>query len=249
MGAMASEITGVSIVCSTVCSGGHQRKHQSSASLAFLRWIHRWPVDSPHKGSVRREMFPFEYVIMETAVTWCRHYELLLMSFVVVGLGLLLERRTISTNNAPALWKVYMYAQKTCTHYEIPVQTWSPHIYIQYFLVFDFYTPVHSIDQTWWRHQMETFSALLALCAGNSPVIGEFPSLTKPVTRSFDVFFDLRLNKRLSKQSRRWWFETPSRSLWRHNNDVITAHILYSVLPGGWFLYVCTFYGPNRRLI
>ena len=68
---------------------------------------------------------------------------------------------------------------------------------------------------TWWRHQMETFSALLALCAGNSPVTGEFPS-QRPVTRSFDAFFDLRLNKRLSKQSRGWWFEMPSCSLWRH---------------------------------
>ena len=63
----------------------------------------------------------------------------------------------------------------------------------------------------WWRHQMETFSALLVLCAGNSPVTGEFPAqrpvLTgefpaqRPVTRSYDVFFDLRPNKRLSKQS------------------------------------------------
>ena len=50
---------------------------------------------------------------------------------------------------------------------------------------------------TWWRHQMETFSALLAICAGNSPVIGEFPA-QRPVTRGFDVFFHLRLNKRLS---------------------------------------------------
>ena len=50
-----------------------------------------------------------------------------------------------------------------------------------------------------WRQQMETFSALLALCAGNSPVTGEFPA-QKPVTWSFDVFFDLRLNHRLSKQ-------------------------------------------------
>ena len=49
----------------------------------------------------------------------------------------------------------------------------------------------------WWSHQMETFSVLLALCAGNSPVTPEFPS-QKPVTRSYDVFFDLRLNKRLS---------------------------------------------------
>ena len=50
----------------------------------------------------------------------------------------------------------------------------------------------------WWRHQMETFSVLLALCVGNSPVTGEFPS-QRPVTQSFDVFFDMCLNKRLGK--------------------------------------------------
>ena len=65
---------------------------------------------------------------------------------------------------------------------------------------------------TWWRHQMETFSALLAFCAG------EFPT-QRPVTRCFDVFFDLHLNKRLSKQWWGWWFEKPSCSLWRHCND------------------------------
>ena len=70
---------------------------------------------------------------------------------------------------------------------------------------------------TWWRHQMETFSALLAICAGNSPVTGEF-SAQRPVTRSFDVFFDLRRNKRLSKQWWGWWFETPPPPLWRHCN-------------------------------
>ena len=68
-----------------------------------------------------------------------------------------------------------------------------------------------------WRHQVKTFFALLALCVGNSPVIDEFPS-QRPVARSFDVFFDPRLNKRLSKPSWGWWFETPSYSLWRHCN-------------------------------
>ena len=67
---------------------------------------------------------------------------------------------------------------------------------------------------TWWRHQMETFNALLALCAGYSPVTGEF-SAQRPVTRNFDVFIEQRLNKPLRKQSRCRWFETPSRSLWR----------------------------------
>ena len=74
-------------------------------------------------------------------------------------------------------------------------------------------------SHSWWRHQMETFSALLALCAGNSPVPGEFPA-QRPVTRSFDVFFVLCLNQRLSKQSRGWWFETQSRPLWRHRNVI-----------------------------
>ena len=68
-----------------------------------------------------------------------------------------------------------------------------------------------------WRHQMETFSALLALCEGNPLVTGGFLS-QRPVTRSFDVFFDLHLNKRLSKQSWGWWFETLSYPLWRHCN-------------------------------
>ena len=64
---------------------------------------------------------------------------------------------------------------------------------------------------------METSSALLAICAGNSPVPGEFPT-QMPVTRSFDVFFDRRLNKRLSKQWWCWWFDTLSCPLWRHRN-------------------------------
>ena len=64
MNAMASQITSISIFCSAVCSDAHQRKHQSSALLAFVRVIRRWPVDSPRKGPVTRKMFPFDDVIM-----------------------------------------------------------------------------------------------------------------------------------------------------------------------------------------
>ena len=71
---------------------------------------------------------------------------------------------------------------------------------------------------------METFSALLALCVGNSPVTNEFP-WQRPVMQSFGVFFDLHLNKLLSKQSWGWWFETPLCPLWRHCD----AH------HAGWF--------------
>ena len=73
----------------------------------------------------------------------------------------------------------------------------------------------HHDDVFNWK--METISVLLTLCAGNSLVTGEFSS-HMPVTRSFDASFELGLNKRLSKQSRWRWFETPSRSSWRHCN-------------------------------
>ena len=74
MGAMASQITSLTIVYLTVHSGTDQRKHQSSASLTFMRGIHRWPVNSPHKWPVTRKIFPFDDVIMGCQVlcfnTW-----------------------------------------------------------------------------------------------------------------------------------------------------------------------------------
>ena len=71
-----------------------------------------------------------------------------------------------------------------------------------------------------WRHAdvIKWKRTLLVLCTGNSPVTGEFPA-QRPVMRSFDVSYDLRLDKGLSKQSWGWWFETPSRSLWRYYNS------------------------------
>ena len=68
MRTMAYQITAVSMVCSTVWSDGDQGKHLSSASLAFVGGIHRWPVNSPHKGPVTLKMFPFDDVIMRP--TW-----------------------------------------------------------------------------------------------------------------------------------------------------------------------------------
>ena len=76
-------------------------------------------------------------------------------------------------------------------------------------------------DVTKWKH----FPALLTLCAGNSPVNGEFRA-QRPVTGSFDVFFGQRLNKRLRKQSWGWWFESPWRSLWRHCNVIKTVYLI-----------------------
>ena len=104
------------------------------------------------------------------------------------------------------------------------------------------------VTLTWWLHQMETLSALLALCAGNSLVPDKFPS-QRPVTLSFDVFFDLCLNERLSKQLRHRWFGMSSRSLWLHSNahKNLESHFWHFVsVPSGsrncgflvtWFCY------------
>ena len=159
MRAIASQITDASSVCSNICAGADQIKHQSAASLTFMAGTGGFP----HKGPEKRKMFSFDGVIM-----------------------------TI----------------------------WIPHIV----------SALSYLDLAWWRHQMETFPALLAICAGNSPASGEFPT-QRPVTRSFDVFFDLRLNKRLSKQSWGWWFETLSRPSWRQCNGF---HIYCQMLV--WFV-------------
>ena len=125
MSTIASQITSLTIVYSTVYSGADQRKHQSSASLAFV-----WEFTG--------DWFPFDDVIMEGRVTV----------------------------------------------YAAVIHQWLVSC------------------QPWWRHPMEIFSSLLDLWEGNPPVTGGFPS-QRPVTRGLDVFFDLRQNKRLSKQPRR----------------------------------------------
>ena len=70
------------------------------------------------------------------------------------------------------------------------------------------------LTNAWWRHQMEAFFRV------TGPLFGEFTA-QRPVGRSFDVFFDLLLNKRLSKQFWGWWFETLSSPLWRHCNGFL----------------------------
>ena len=96
---------------------------------------------------------------------------------------------------------------------------------------------------------MEIFSALLAICAGNSPVTGEFPT-QRPVTRSFDVYFDLRPNERLSKQWWGWWFETLSRSLWRHRNVLvfIVAIATRMIIPQKYFCYQFIIFNPGNKI-
>ena len=113
-------------------------------------------------------------------------------------------------------WSCQWFEMLWCP-YDVTVTICSKHQYID------------GLVQRWRRHQMETFSTLLAICVGNSPVTGEFPA-QKPVTRSFDVFFDLCLNKRLSKQLWCWWFETPSRPIW-HHAYALELHLFCTMCP------------------
>ena len=98
--------------------------------------------------------------------------------------------------------------------------------------------------KSWWSHQIEKFSALLALCEGNSAVTGGFSSRS-PVTRSFNVFYDVRLNKQLSKHSRCRWFETPWHSLWRRCNPMIIKRAIgapkNNIFCATFFQHVSTF--------
>ena len=214
----ASQITSLTVVYSIVYSDANQRKHQSSASLAFVRGIHRWPVNSPHKGPVTRKMFPFDDVIIRTRASvtimmswqrlWC-HINCKRGYFITARSH---EHHSVSDNR----------------HLDCSVNSWvtskkipKGHGFGKDFDVMLLYRH-YIIHRPWWRHQMEKISALLAICAGNSPVTGEFPA-QRPVTRSFDVSSDLRLTNQLSKQSWGWWFETPSCLLWRHTNVYLGA--------------------------
>ena len=196
----------------------------------FVRGIHRSPVNSLHKGQRRGALvFTLIYawingwVNNREAGDWRRYRAN--HDVIVIYLSIWTEIRDVCCRyvgenclywNWTELYicrdqTLYYYSYQMCHHSNSSI-------------VISRYPSKKTFDsdplvlKTWWRHQMETFSASLALCEGNPPVIGGLSS-QRPVTRSFDVVFDLCLNKRLKKQSRRRWSETPSRSLWRLRND------------------------------
>ena len=135
---MASQITGASVVYSTVFSGADQTKHQCSASLAFVRGIHRWPVNFPHKGPVTWKMIPFGDVIMMgcTLLLWLyicsydanTYFWIQLMHVLIKiatkvryrGLFLKLNRATHATKQSPSFCSRYMVI-----HYRVCLQIYS----------------------------------------------------------------------------------------------------------------------------
>ena len=106
MGAMASPITSLIIVYSTVYSGSDHSKHQSSASLAFVRGIHRWPVNSSHKWPVTRKMFPFDDVIMNCK--WLTYH----LMFVEIECRLVMHIRVVN----PAVCSIVTVGEERNNH-------------------------------------------------------------------------------------------------------------------------------------
>ena len=155
MGAIASQITSLTIVYPTVYSDADQRKHQSSAPLAFVRGIHLVPVNSPHKWPVTRKMFPLDNVIIFTyflpsAPSYCR---------------------------TPSLSSVTRFITLQLAGDLLPVCHQPTTHHLRYLRIVSW---TERPSMPWWRHQMETFSTLLAFVRGihrspvNSPHKGQW---------------------------------------------------------------------------
>ena len=112
IGAIASQITSLTIVYSTVYSGADQRKYQSSASLAFVRGIHRGPVNSPHKWPVTRKMSPFDDVIMDTLT--CVNIDVLRIDLEnCMSLSMMLENHIMIFQRHRQKHEIKIYVEKT----------------------------------------------------------------------------------------------------------------------------------------
>ena len=178
-------------------------------------------------GAISQTVFSNPFSLMTFVIFWFRfHWNLLLRAQLTITqhwFGWMPEAEQAQA----VIWinDNLVYSSSICQNHLKWISSGKHSIYFVNHII----ASLREICLTWWRHKMETFSALLAICAGNSPVSGEFPA-QRPVTRSFDVFFDLRLNKRLSKQSWGWWFETLSCPLWRHRNVRIKMSAMKSTV-------------------
>ena len=161
-----------------------------------MRGIHRWPVNSPHKWPVTRSIWWRHHV---QAARYCKSFDNQKLMRLIKQDVFLIGNNCQWKN---AITNTYIVSKSlSMKNMVLPIFRRlfcikSPWDMLSYTTVTGYMSDAWT---AWWRHLMETFSALLAICAGNSPVTGEFPP-QRPVTRSFDVFFDLRLNKRLRKQ-------------------------------------------------
>ena len=173
MSAIASQITGVSIVYSTVCSGADQRKNATGHWTYLVCKFSTMADDDLATQGARAS------ATMNSVPPHWRHYDIYNTSI-----------RFLLQYNLPYVIKITY-----CINYHqfiilASLPLWIHRMFCLTSVVYNILCLFHC--HSLWRHQMETFSALLAFCIGNSPVTGEFPA-QRPVTRSFDVFFDLHL--------------------------------------------------------
>ena len=171
---------------------------QCNSNLPVLTNVDRirmWSVSSCPRLTFINHLLSTETVLILTCTT-CEN-----RSSITTHVSIALMDQRYTTRLTPR--------KRICGH-TCQMETW-------FAILNRYFCSIRKYIVAWWRHQMETFSELLVFCAGNSPAIGGFHS-QRPVTRSFDVFCNLCLNKPLNKQSWGWWFETPSRPLWRHCN-------------------------------
>ena len=163
MGAMASQITRLTIVYSTLYSGADQRKHQGSASLAFVRGIHRWPVNSPHKWPVMRKMSPFDDVIIICYICRCELNLGVDPADITLGLRLRLHQALCSKPFKLWVgWPVLPSLQWRHNEHD-GVSNHQPHECL--------------LNRLFRRRSKKTSKlCVTGLCAGNSPETGEFPA-------------------------------------------------------------------------
>ena len=143
MNAMVSQITGVLIVHSIVCSDADRRKHQSSTLLAFVRGIHRWLVNSPHKGPVTRIMFPFDDVIMQPEFLLNNSILVLIHTDVMTWLIANID----AYSHTGSLHDIKKTVHWMCQYAK------SSRIYVFF-------------SYAWWRHDVETLFVSLAPSTG-----------------------------------------------------------------------------------
>ena len=141
MGALASQITSLMIVYSTVYLGTDQRKHQSSASLAFVRGIHRWPVNSPHKRPVTRNMLPFDDVIINVVIVYS-------FTSLISGINRLFSLHQVICLSGPTTRMGCVHPTTERFGTGIPTLTTAT---------------LQSTVYWWWRHDIET-SKLCIIC-------------------------------------------------------------------------------------
>ena len=223
MSVMLFQITGVSIVSSTVGSGADQRKHQSSESLAVVRGIHRWPVDSPHKRSVMR--VPYFLAIM---LVWVKEKCIYNYCFVLYHIYSIL------------LWALEcILSQSKCTNVISSDLSTSGN-----FLNTIFTLPWLMLEENTehddviiWKHFPRYWPFVREI--HRSPV----NSPHKRQWRGPSMFSLICLIKRLSKHSRGWWFETLSCPLWHRCNATVSYQF---VAVNVYIVCICLIWNWHR---